>query len=96
MKGEPAVYHVLSRTALDGFVLSDVEKDYLLKFIKRLSRGYFAEVIGFCFTPLNLCCLYLSGIFLSQKNALHQREKYLKTWHSKQFIQKRLKPSIFY
>jgi len=25
--GEPAVYHVMSRTALDGFVLGDVEKD---------------------------------------------------------------------
>ena len=26
--GEPAVYHVISRTALDGFVLGDVEKDW--------------------------------------------------------------------
>jgi len=25
VKGEPAVYHVISRTALDGFVLGDVE-----------------------------------------------------------------------
>ena len=31
MEGEPAVYHVISRTALDGFVLGDVEKEYLLK-----------------------------------------------------------------
>ena len=27
VKGEPAVYHVVSRTALDGFVLGDVEKE---------------------------------------------------------------------
>ena len=27
---EPTVYHIISRTALDGFVLGDVEKDYLL------------------------------------------------------------------
>ena len=53
VKGEPAVYHVMSRTALEGFVLEDMEKEYLLKLIKRLSRVYFAEVIGFCFTPLN-------------------------------------------
>lgn len=48
IKGEPAVYHVMSRTALDGFVLGDVEKEYLLKLIKRLSSVYFAEVLGFC------------------------------------------------
>jgi len=48
IKGEEAVYHVMSRTALDGFVLGDVEKDFLLKLIKRLSRIYFAKVLGFC------------------------------------------------
>ena len=37
IKGEPAVYHVMSRTALDGFVLGDVEKEYLLELIKKLS-----------------------------------------------------------
>jgi REP element-mobilizing transposase RayT len=45
---EQAVYHVMSRTALAGFPLGDVEKDYLLGIIKKLSRLYFAEVIGFC------------------------------------------------
>ena len=48
VKGEPAVYHVMSRTALDGFVLGDVEKDFLLNLIKRLGRLYFSEIIGFC------------------------------------------------
>jgi len=48
MKGEPTVYHVMSRTALEGFVLEDMEKEYLLKLIKRLSRVYFSEVLGFC------------------------------------------------
>ena len=46
--GEPAVYHVISRTALDGFVLGDVEKDYLLSLIQQLSTVYFTEVLGFC------------------------------------------------
>ena len=48
VKGEPAVYHIMSRTALDGFVMEDVEKDYLLNLIRRLSRLYFAEILGFC------------------------------------------------
>ena len=30
VKGEPTVYHVMPRTALDGFVIGDVEKDFLL------------------------------------------------------------------
>ncbi|SPD73268.1 conserved hypothetical protein [uncultured Desulfobacterium sp.] len=48
VKGEQTVYHVISRTALDGYVIDDVEKEFLLKLIKRLSLIYFAEVIGFC------------------------------------------------
>ena len=48
VKGEPAVYHVISRTALDGFVLGDVEKEHLLGLIRRLSAVYFSEVLGFC------------------------------------------------
>ena len=40
--GRETVYHVMSRTALDGFVTGDVEKDYLLRVIKGLSVPYFA------------------------------------------------------
>ena len=45
---ETAVYHVMSRTALDGFPLGDIEKDFLLNLIKRYSGLYFVEIIGFC------------------------------------------------
>lgn len=38
VKGEPTVYHVMSRTTLDGFVLEDVGKDFLLNLIRRLIR----------------------------------------------------------
>ena len=48
VKEEDAVYHIISRTALDGYVMGDVEKDFLLNLIKRLSRVYFAEVLGLC------------------------------------------------
>jgi len=46
--GEKAVYHVVSRTALDGFPLKDVEKDFMLDLIKRFSALYFTEILGFC------------------------------------------------
>ena len=41
VKEEDAIYHVISRTALPGFVLGDVEKDYLVNLIKRLSSVFF-------------------------------------------------------
>ncbi len=44
---EPAVYHIMSRTALDGFPLGDVEKDFLVDLIRRLSRIYFVEIFGY-------------------------------------------------
>ena len=40
VKEEEAVYHVMSRTALEGYVIGDVEKDFLLNLIKRLSNIY--------------------------------------------------------
>ena len=45
---EKAVYHVMSRSALDGFPLQDFEKDFMLDLTKRLSALYFAEILGFC------------------------------------------------
>jgi REP element-mobilizing transposase RayT len=45
---EKAVYHVMSRTALDGFPLMDVEKDFMLDLIKKFSSLYFTEILGFC------------------------------------------------
>ena len=48
VKNDPAVYHVMSRVALDGYPLGDVEKEYLLETIRHLSSVYFAEVLGFC------------------------------------------------
>jgi len=45
---ETAVYHVMSRTALDGFPLGDIEKDFMLELIRRYSALYFVEILGFC------------------------------------------------
>ena len=44
----PTIYHVISRTALAGFPLEAAEKDYLLGLMRRLSRFYFVDVLGFC------------------------------------------------
>ena len=41
------IYHVISRTALAGLPIKDTDKDYLLGLIKRLSRLYFVDVLGF-------------------------------------------------
>ena len=48
VKDEPAVYHVMSRTALDGFPLGDVEKDFMLDLIRQYSALYLVEILGFC------------------------------------------------
>ena len=45
---ETAVYHVMSRTALDGFPLKDIEKDFMLDLIRRYSSLYLVEILGFC------------------------------------------------
>jgi hypothetical protein len=44
-------YHVISRTALDGYPLGEAEKGLLLATIKQLSAVYFCEVLGFCTSP---------------------------------------------
>jgi len=45
---ETAVYHVMSRTALDGFPLGDIEKDFMLGLIRRYSSLFFVEILGAC------------------------------------------------
>jgi REP element-mobilizing transposase RayT len=45
---QQTTYHVISRTALDGYPLGEQEKSLLLNTIKQLSSVYFCEVLGFC------------------------------------------------
>ena len=45
---ETTVYHVMSRNALDGFPLGDVEKDFMLDLIRKYSELYLVEILGFC------------------------------------------------
>jgi REP element-mobilizing transposase RayT len=45
---QPAVYHVISRTALDGLPISDTDKEVFLKLLKFLGSVYFVDILGFC------------------------------------------------
>jgi REP element-mobilizing transposase RayT len=45
---ETTAYHVMSRTALDGFPLGDIEKDFMIDLIKRYSCLYFVDILGIC------------------------------------------------
>jgi putative transposase len=45
---QETVYHVISRTVLDGYPLGDEEKDELVKILLKFSKLYFTEVLGFC------------------------------------------------
>ena len=47
IQNQSAVYHVMSRTALDGFPLEAYEKDFLLELIKRMSGLFFTDIYGF-------------------------------------------------
>ena len=44
----PAVYHVVSRTALPGYPIGEAERDFLLQTIRQLGQLFFVEVLGFC------------------------------------------------
>jgi hypothetical protein len=57
---ETTGYHLMSRTALDGFPLGDIEKDFRLDLIRRYSTLYFVEILGFCL---------MGNHFYSDKNA---------------------------
>lgn len=45
---QPTIYHLISRTALDGFPMGSVEKDYLVSLFKKFSKFYFTDVLGYC------------------------------------------------
>jgi len=45
---QSTVYHVMSRTALDGYPLGDIEKDFMLDLIRRYAALYLVDILGFC------------------------------------------------
>jgi hypothetical protein len=53
VRDEKAVYHVMSRTALDRYPFKVVDKGDFVIIIRNYGGLYFTDVLGFCFTPLN-------------------------------------------
>ena len=49
IRDEAANYHLISRSTLEGFVIGDGEKEFLLNHLRRLGAFYFTEILGFCF-----------------------------------------------
>ncbi len=76
--GEPTAYHVMSRTALDGYVLGDVEKEHLLSLIKQMSRVYFVDLLGFCImgNHFHLLVRMLPGDVFDDKEVLKRYKVY--------------------
>ena len=56
LRGESATYHVVSRTALQGFVLGDVEKDLFVRLLCHLGAVYFTELFGFSVMGNHVLC----------------------------------------
>jgi REP element-mobilizing transposase RayT len=48
LTGEPTAYHIMSRTALDGYPIDDVDKEFWVDQVAKLSKLFFVEVLGFC------------------------------------------------
>src|SRR3990172_2856316 len=46
--GEPTAYHIMSKTALEGYPIDDVDKDFFVEQVVKLSKLFFVEVLGFC------------------------------------------------
>ena len=46
--GEPTAYHIISRSALDGYPIGDAEKDYFVELIRKFAALYFIDILGFC------------------------------------------------
>jgi putative transposase len=76
-------YHLISRTALDGFPFGDVEKDMLVEIIKKVSRLFFVDVFGFCIMSNHFHVLIqtVPGSLISDENVI----KRLKTHYGKDF-----------
>lgn len=54
--GQKTIYHVISRTALDGLPFKHDEKDELVRVIRRFSMVYAVEVLGFSIMGNHFLC----------------------------------------
>jgi putative transposase len=45
---KPTVYHVISRSTLPGFPLSDADKDHLVHLLQKFAQMFFVDILGYC------------------------------------------------
>ena len=45
---ESTVYHVISRTTLDGYPFGDMEKEFFHGLLRSMALVYFMDIIGYC------------------------------------------------
>ncbi len=78
IKGPNVAYHVISRTALQGFVLGPAEKDHLLSLLRWLSSVFLVEVYGFCLMDnhFHLLCRILPEDQFSDQEILARVKRY--------------------
>lgn len=71
---QKTVYHVMSRTALDGFPCGDADKDELVKILKRFNRLYFTKLIGFAImgNHFHVLVRMIPGHYYSDKQIRHR------------------------
>ena len=70
------IYHVISRSALDGFPMGGEEKDYLLEVVKRYSQLFFVDILGFAIMGNHMhlvCRVYPEGSVADEE--IHRRFK---------------------
>ena len=41
------IYHIISRTTLNGYVIEDEDKDFFVGLLRHLSQVYFVEILGY-------------------------------------------------
>ncbi len=77
---EEVVYHVITRTALEGFVLGDIEKEFLVDLITWMSSVFFTDVYGYCVMGdhFHLLVKMKSSQKCSSEEARERLERYYK------------------
>ncbi len=48
VRNEKAVYHIISRTTLEGLPIGEEGKNFFIELLKELGKRYFVDVFGFC------------------------------------------------
>ena len=74
VKDQKSAYHVISRTALQGYPFGDVEKDEMVKIIKKFRGLYFVEIFGYCImgTHIHILLQTFPGSNYSDKDIIQR------------------------